>query len=32
MTNSNTGREQAQFVFDEWDRRARALDVAGLLD
>jgi hypothetical protein len=25
-------REQAQFVFDEWDRRARTLDVAGLLD
>lgn len=25
-------REQAQFVFDEWDRRARTLDTAGLLD
>jgi hypothetical protein len=27
-----TSREQAQFVFDEWDRRARKLDVAGLVD
>jgi hypothetical protein len=25
-------REQAQFVFDEWDRRAHTLDVAGLLE
>jgi len=27
-----TGREQAQFVFDEWDHRARTLDVTGLLE
>lgn len=27
-----TSREQAQFVFDEWDRRARTIDVTGLLD
>ena len=27
-----TNREQAKFVFDEWDRRARTRDVAGLLD
>ena len=27
-----TSFEQAQFVFDEWDRRARTVDVAGLLD
>jgi hypothetical protein len=27
-----TSRERAQFVFDEWDRRARTVDVAGLLE
>src|SRR5487761_1392559 len=27
-----TSSEQAQFVFDEWERRASALDVAGLLE
>jgi hypothetical protein len=32
MTTTDNSRKQAQFVFDEWDRRARALDVAGLLD
>jgi len=25
-------RQQAQFIFDEWDRRARSLDVPSLLD
>jgi len=28
----HAGREQAQFIFDEWDRRARTVDVTGLLD
>jgi hypothetical protein len=32
MTTTDNGREQAQFVFDEWDRRARSLDVEGLLE
>ncbi len=27
-----TTAEQAQFVFDQWDQRARELDVPGLLD
>lgn len=32
MTTPEDSRKQAQFVFDEWDQRARTLDVAGLLE
>jgi hypothetical protein len=34
MTNDSPAatQEDAQFVHDEWDRRTRAHDLAGLLD
>jgi hypothetical protein len=32
MTATDNGRDRAQFIFDEWDRRARSRDVEGLLE